>query len=72
MVYASLEFSITSPLKSSKAERLRRRDRVLVPDRLRVGQDRVGPGDLPGDEPDEVAVRGVGRLEPARAAEMRP
>ena len=43
-----------------------------MPDRLRVGQDRVGPGDLPGDEPDEVAVRGVGRLEPARAAEMRP
>ena len=43
-----------------------------MPDRLRVGQDWLGPGDPPGDEQDEVALRGVGRLEPARAAEMRP
>ena len=43
-----------------------------MPDWLRVGQDWLGSGFLPGDEQDEVALRGVGRLESARAAEMRP
>ena len=56
----------------AKAEKLQARDRVLVPDRLRDGPDWAGPGDLPGGEQDEVAVRGVGRLGTARAAEMRP
>ena len=55
-----------------KAEGLQEGDRVLVSHRLRAGQDRAGPDDLPGDEQDDVAVRSVGRLGPSCAAEMRP
>ena len=55
-----------------KAEGLQEGDRVLVSHRLRAGQDRAGPDDLPGDEQDDMAVRSVGRLGPQRAAEMRP
>ena len=56
----------------AKAEGLQEGDRVRVSHRLRAGQDRAGPGDLSGDEQDDVEGRGVGRLGPSRAAEMRP
>ena len=55
-----------------KAAELQAVDHVLVPDGLRVGPERAGRGRLPGGEREDVALRNLGRLEPPRAAQMRP
>ena len=60
------------PFLFQKASELQAVDHVLVPDGLRAGPERAGRGRLPGGEREGVALRDLGRLEPPRAAQMRP